>query len=126
MATIGAWWVSSHDALPDEEVQWSGKGMWVKPTGSMIGGMLYLTDRRLLFSPHLVERLFRAEKRAVDLDAVESVSAESLSGSDVDSPRGNRLERMIRVEYGDPTEEPDRFAAVDPDAVLERLRSRIG
>jgi len=112
MATIGAWWVASHEPLPDETVRWEGKAIRVRPSGSRVGGKLYVTDRRVLFSPHLLEVLFGADAVALDLDTVDAV--------DRDRGGQKRTSRVHLKRFAD-DHDHETFAAADAGALVDCL-----
>lgn len=116
MQTLGNWWVAKHEVPADETVEWEGVAMILKPTGGRIGGKLFVTDRRFLFSPHHLERLFRATKREIPFEDVDRVSRPVDSGG-----VGRGLATQFEVEYG--RDEAVRFGTVTADVidVLERV-----
>lgn len=116
MQTLGNWWVAKHEAPADETVEWEGVAMIRKPTGGRIGGKLFVTDRRFLFSPHHLERLFRGKKRVIPFEDVERVY------TPFDPDVGGRgFGTQFEVEYG--SDDSVRFGTVAEDVidVLERV-----
>lgn len=112
MATIGDWWVAGHDARPGETVEWEGKAIRALPSGSRVGGKLYVTDRRVLFSPHLLELLFGADAVAFDLETVGDVDRD-----DAGAKRGP----SSRVHLKRYDHDHETFAAADTDALVDCL-----
>lgn len=74
MAPIGSWWVVSHESLPDETTLCSYSVNYLPTEGRPLGGKLYLTDCRLLFSPHLLDAIFGGEAVAIELESVTDVT----------------------------------------------------
>jgi len=122
MASVGNWWIASHELRAGEELLWEGKGMQVSPTGSMVGGKLFLTDQRLLFSPHLVERLFLSDKAAFELSDIRSVAAGGDAFEGEGEPVGP-LKHLFVIDL--PGGEDERFAVTDEEAI-DRLRDLVG
>ena len=61
------------------------------------GGKLHLTDRRLIFRPHIFDRLLRGREWEVALDRVVGVGIEPRSGN----PLGGGLRNRLRIEDRD-------------------------
>lgn len=110
MPTVGSWWVASHEIDADERVEWEGMAMVLKPSGGRIGGKLFVTDRRFLFSPHHLERVFRGKKREVAFEDVERI----FTPYDPDTG-GRGMGLQFVVEYGD--DESVRFGTVSEDVI---------
>jgi hypothetical protein len=110
MPTVGSWWVASHEIAAEERVKWEGVAMVRKPNGGRIGGKLFVTDRRFLFSPHHIERLFRGKKREVAFQDVERV----YTPDDPDTGRRGMGTEFV-VEYGE--DESVRFGTVSEDVI---------
>ena len=99
MAKLGNWWVSKHEALPGESVQHAYNVNYLRRTGRPLGGKLYLTDRRLLFSPTKVESALGGDRTSVDLDSIVGVSTLEAGSGPEDEP-GRSTDRL-RIECAD-------------------------
>lgn len=116
MGNIGGWWVSSHESRPGEETIASYHVNYLRAEGRPLGGKLYLTDQRLLFSPHVVDSVLGGEKAAIDVRDVDGVRRSDAPDSDDPDPPDS-----IRLELVDGSHES--FVVDDPEAALEDVRS---
>ena len=121
MGTIGGWWVSSHEARPDERVLASYHVNYLQPGGRPLGGKLYRTDQRLLFSPHLIDSLFGGEKVGVDLDRVNEVRLVE-GGTGGETGPGSTTDRL-RLECDDGS--THSFVVDGLEAALAEIRDAV-
>lgn len=118
MGTIGSWWVSSHESRPDERVLGSYHVNYLQPDGRPLGGKLYRTDQRLLFSPHLLDSLLGGGKVGVELDGVDDVTLVEGGAGDEAGP-GSTTDRL-RLECDDGS--VYSFVVDDLEAAIEDIR----
>jgi len=127
MATIGSWWVSSHEARPDEEVLASYHVNHVPTASRPIGGKLYRTNERLLFSPHLLDAWLGGERVGIELTAIEAVEklegvTDPDAGDEANEP-GATTDRVHLICGDDSTH---TFIVDDVEATLEEIREAMG
>lgn len=118
MGDIGSWWVASHESNPGEETIASYHVNHLRSEGRPLGGKLYLTDQRLLFSPHLVDSLLGGEKAAIDVYDVDAVTrGETTDVDDPDPPE------TLRLELADGSRES--FVVDDLEGAIEDVRRML-
>jgi hypothetical protein len=82
LPSIGSWWLAHSEAQAGEQVVWSCFASRTEGFGEAtereIGGKLFLTDQRLLFSPHLLDYAQGGERWATPLDAICKVDVQPL------------------------------------------------
>ncbi|TYL36335.1 hypothetical protein CV102_23030 [Natronococcus pandeyae] len=115
MGTIGGWWVASHDRNPDEETVDAYHVNYLRSDRRPLGGKLYVTDQRLLFSPHLVDSVLGGEKVGIDVADVERVTGVAAADRD-DGPPADSL----RVELIDGTHES--FVVSELEDAIDTVR----
>lgn len=121
MATIGSWWVSSHESRPDETVVGSYYVNHLRSDRRPLGGKLYLTNQRLLFSPHLVDALLGGEKFGIELEDVDRVTRIRADG-DEDGTESGGPERLA-LERGDGRR--DTFVVSDLETAIDDVREQL-
>lgn len=115
MASIGDWWVASHEPRPGETVGWEGKAIRVRPSGSRVGGKLYVTDERVLFGPHLLELLFGADAVGFDLDTVGAI----------DRDEAGKRGPSSQVHFKRFDHEHETFGVAEADDLVDHLDGRL-
>ena len=123
MARIGGWWLASHSAPDDETVLGSFHVNRLRLTGRPIGGKLFLTDRRLLFSPHLIDAWFGGNKHGIELAHVAAVRRDSL---DVGGGRGAETDDsrdILAIDVDDGS--VDRYVIDDLEAAIADIEAAI-
>ena len=121
MARLGNWWVSKHEALPGESVQHAYNVNYLRQTGRPLGGKLYLTDRRLLFSPHKLDAVLGGERTTIELDSVVDVSTLERGTGPEDEP-GRSADRLL-VECAD--DSTHSFVVGKPETVADEIVTAI-
>lgn len=120
MAKIGSWWLASHDAAAGESVteQWLAN----RATSSIRaqGGKLFLTNRRVLFSPHLLDYALAGRRWGAELSDVVDISRVDKKGSHVTA--GGARDRL-RIELSDGS--ASLFVVNGLDRVIERLQAAV-
>lgn len=107
----------------DEVVAWSGRAN--RSVGvRAVGGTLYLTDRRLLFRPHLVERwFFGGQEWGVPRSRLAGFGVESRS-RDAQGLFSGGLRKRLRVNLTD--RGPELFVVPSPERAAVRLSEELG
>ncbi len=85
MGSIGSWYVCGVPALDDETVVTAYSANLLRGDARPLGGKLYLTSDRLVFTPHLIDALLGGKAVArslVDILTVQRSMAESETGRD--------------------------------------------
>ncbi len=118
MGTIGSWWVASHDQQPGEEQLESFHANYWRPDRRPLGGTVYLTDQRLLFSPHLLDVALGGSKQAIDLGDIERIRIIDDTDRQDDSPPANSLHLEL-------TAGTETFVLTDPEPVAQLLRELL-
>ena len=121
MGTIGSWWVSSHESRPDERVLGTYHVNYLQPAGRPLGGKLYRTDQRLLFSPHLLDSLLGGETLDVELDGVVDVTLIAGGTGDEAGP-GSTTDRL-RLDCEDGS--AHSFVVDDLETAIEEIRDSL-
>ncbi|MDS0476187.1 GRAM domain-containing protein [Natrinema sp. 1APR25-10V2] len=118
MGDIGSWWVTSQEFRSGEELIGAFYANYMRSGARPLGGKLYLTDQRLLFSPHLLDSALGGEPMWIDLEDIERVTdaeprAEPAESEHDDSPA------KLHVELTDSTRES--FVVSDLDDAIEEI-----
>jgi hypothetical protein len=103
MSKLGGWWLVSHEAQSEEEVVWSRSANRMQGSRA-VGGKLLLTDRRILFCPHLIDGLLGGKRWATETRSVAEVGIEP-KGSGKASKLGGGMRDRLRIRSADGTEE---------------------
>ncbi|WP_165875199.1 GRAM domain-containing protein [Natrarchaeobius chitinivorans] len=117
MGDIGGWWVASHDANPGEETIATYHVNYLRPDRRPLGGKLYLTDQRLLFSPHLIDSLLGGETVAIDVRDIDD--AARASGGENGGPPTDSL----RLELA--SGESESFVVDELEDAIGQIRSAL-
>lgn len=124
MADIGSWWVAGHESEPDETVVSSYYVNYLRPAKRPLGGKLYLTTHRLLFSPHLIDAVFGGEKLAIgheEIDRVRAIDREE--AAQLEDSEGGGSAARLHVELVDGSHAS--FVVNDLDAAAEAIRDVV-
>ncbi len=121
MTKIGSWWLTKQDAEPEEEVQWSKPANRFQGSRA-VGGKLFLTNRRLLFNPQLVDGMIGGQRWSTPLELVSEVTVEP-KGSGKAGKLGGGLRDRLKLVLGNGEEE--LFVVNKLDEVVARLGSAV-
>jgi hypothetical protein len=77
---IGSWWLAKFDAIGDEKVKHTFLANHTQSSKRAVGGKLFITDQRCLFSPHLIDYYTGGRKFEVDLANISSVDVKPAGG----------------------------------------------
>ena len=117
MASIGSWWLAKHEALVGEAQVWSCAANRTQSPTRAVGGQLLLTNRRLLFSPHLLDYASGGAKWAVDLASITDVGIQPKGGDRL----GGGLRDRLRLQLKDG--QTELFVVNHLDDVVTRLQA---
>jgi hypothetical protein len=120
MSQIGSWWLKSVSAEPGEHVVWSQGVNRTQSNSRAVGGKLFLTDRRLIFCPHLFDAATGGEPWEVRLAEISGVgiapkTPELLSGG---------IRDRLQIELTDGAVEP--FVVNHVQQVVAQLEAARG
>lgn len=119
MTKIGSWWLKSHEAQQEEKVLWSCLSNRKQSTNRAIGGKLFLTNKRLLFSPHLFDYILFGKKWSMELDQIATVDKQEKGGDIFSGGIKDRL--RVTLKNG----EIELFVVSNLDKVIEELKAAI-
>lgn len=123
--TIGSWWLSDHDALENETVSWEKGCNRTQSSGRAVGGKMFVTNKRVLFSPHHFDAALGGEKLSIPLEAIEEVSLESPGTSGIkDRLWGGGARTRLRLDLTDGSAE--LFVMNGVSNAAEYIKSVIG
>ena len=122
MGKIGGGWITSQEARPDEEVTWSRSANRMQGSRG-VGGKLFLTNQRILFSPHRIDALTGGKQWSVESANVSEVGVEP-KGSGKASKLGGGLRDRLRIRTSDGGEELFVINKLEAE-VLPKLREAV-
>jgi len=122
MGKIGGGWIDSQEALPGEEVTWSRSANRMQGSRG-VGGKLFLTEQRILFSPNRVDGLTGGKPWSVEISSVSEVGVEP-KGSGKQSKMGGGLRDRLRIRTGHGGEELFVVNKLEAE-VLPKLREAV-
>jgi hypothetical protein len=123
MPKIGAWWLKSQEAEPGEEVRWTKLANRTQGSRS-VGGKLFLTDRRIVFTPHLIDAALAGKGWAAPLDSIADVGVQE-PGTGRGKALGGGARKRLRIALRDGSDELFVANKLDEE-VLPRLQEAIG
>ena len=119
MAKIGSWWLAKHEGFEGEVVLWSCLANFFQSHDRAVGGVLYLTNQRLLFSPHLIDYFNGGFKWSIQRSEIYSVEKQPKGGDTLYDGFRDRL--RIELENG----ECAQFIVNKLDKVIETLNQAL-
>lgn len=69
-------WFGMPILLPNETISSSHLANYSQSKGRATGGKLYITNRRIIFHPHILDRILFGRKLSLLLNEIDSASAE--------------------------------------------------
>lgn len=93
--------------------RWAANRTWRKRG---IGGWMFLTNQRLIFSPNVVDRLTGQKEWSCALADISTIETKSAA---LDKPLAGRLHQRLKVTLAEEIEE--LFVVKDPDEVISLL-----
>jgi hypothetical protein len=118
VSAIGSWWLAKHEAREAESVVWSIKANRTQGKRA-VGGKLFITTERVLFSPHLVDAALGGKRAAIELSSLIAVERQPKGG---DRLAGGLRDRLRLVIDGAPDE---LFVVNQLDVAIQRLREDL-
>jgi hypothetical protein len=115
-ARIGSWWLAKHDALRDEAVAFSILANRTQSSNRAVGGKLFATNRRILFSPHLLDCVLGGTKTQIRLSAIRQIDVQPAGGDRL----GGGIRDRLRIVTNHGTE---LFVVNELDEVIRKLRT---
>jgi GRAM domain len=100
MTTFGSWWLAKHEALEGETLAFSLTANRSQSQNRAVGGMLFVTNKRLLFSPHLIDAASGGMKLQIPLKDISSIDKQAAGGDTF----GGGLRARLAIKHGDVTE----------------------
>jgi hypothetical protein len=122
VAKIGSWWLKSEEAEPGEEVRWSKTANRMQGSRG-VGGKLFLTDRRIVFTPHLIDAAIKGKGWAAALDSIAEIGVQE-RGTGRGQALGAGIRNRLRIALRDGSDELFVVNKLDEE-VLPRLRDAI-
>ncbi|MBC7797026.1 MAG: hypothetical protein H7Z37_09145 [Pyrinomonadaceae bacterium] len=116
---IGDWWLAKQDALINETVEWSFFANRSQSANRAVGGKLFVTNKRLLFSPHYFDYILNGKIWQTELRNVRQIGVLK-KGGDV---FGGGLRDRLRIDLRDG--QTELFVVNNLTKIVERLRSTI-
>ena len=116
---FGSWWLAKIDGLEGETEVFSIFGNRTQSANRAVGGKLFVTDRRLLFTPHLFDYALGGQRREIFFTDIANVSAQTAGGDAF----GGGLRNRLRIDLRDGTAE--LFVVNKLDQVIEKLQKHI-
>jgi hypothetical protein len=116
--TVGSWWIARRELEPGESpiAAWNANRF----QGSRaVGGKLFLTQRRLLFTPHRIDTLLRGQPWEARLDEPATAGIEPRA-SGKKAGFGGGLRKRLRIRSAGGAEE--LFVVNKLDEVLARIQ----
>lgn len=115
---FGSWWLTKIEALEGETEIFSVLANRTQSTNRAVGGKLFVTNRRLLFAPHLFDAVLGGETRAILLSEIAAVSKQEAAGDTF----GGGLRSRLRIDLKSGAE---FFIVNKLDQLIEKLQSHI-
>jgi hypothetical protein len=119
MAKIGSWWLAKHKALDGELVEFSVLANRTQSSNRAVGGKLFVTNKRVLFSPHLIDYLLKGELFALNLADIVRIDRQGAGGDTFGG--GLRARLLIETRSG-----PELFVVNKLDSVIQKLHDLSG
>lgn len=93
---IGSWWLAEVDALSGEQVGWDCLANRQQDGWRAVGGKLYLTNQRIIFCPHFLERVLGGKKWSTPLDDITDATTEAPDGEPLSGGLRPRLALLLQ------------------------------
>lgn len=115
MGSIGSWYVRSVPSDPDEEVLASFSANYLRADGRPLGGKLYVTSERVVFTPHLIDAWIGG-------DGYQEVLPEILSVSRTQPDDEGTRDRLQLIDTSD---RETQFIVHDLEAARETIDTAV-
>ena len=118
MNKIGSWWLAKFDAQEGEEISFAIPANRTQSSGRAIGGKIFVTNKRFLFTPHLLDYLLGGKKYAINLSDIKDIARKKAGGDVFGGGLRDRLQ--IRHKNG-----KELYVVNKLDYIIQRLKSHI-
>lgn len=119
MNKIGSWWLASFVTEENENVLWSCLANRTQSNKRAVGGKLFLTNKRLLFCPHLFDYVLGGQKLSINLNEIASIDNQDKGGDFF----GGGARKRLKISLKDGNIE--LFVVNKLDMVVEELKQHI-
>jgi GRAM domain len=116
MTTFGSWWLAKHEAFEGETLAFSITANRTQSQNRAVGGMLFVTNKRILFSPHLIDAATGGTKLQLPLENISSIDKQAAGGDTF----GGGLRARLAIKHGDVTE---LFVVNKLEEVIAKLKA---
>lgn len=116
---LGGWRLAKIEGLAGETEVFSTFANRTQSTNRAVGGKLFVTDRRLLFTPHLFDSMLGGETREIFPAEIAGVSAQNAGGD----TSGGGLRKRLRIDLKNGVTE--LFVINKLDKIIDKLQSHI-
>lgn len=120
MGRIGSWYLKRVPAEPNEEVIASYSANFLRQDARPLGGKLYVTTNRVIFTPHLIDALLSGERYEIALGDVLEVKSHRPTGTDRYGA-GKKERLLVRTT----TDEEAAFIVNKLEAAVERIDTEV-
>lgn len=116
---FGSWWLAKIEGLDGETEVFSVLANRTQSTNRAVGGKLFVTNRRLLFAPHLFDSILGGETRTIFLTEITQISTQNAGGDTF----GGGLRNRLRIDLKNGANE--LFVINKLDKIIDKLQSHI-
>lgn len=95
MDKIGGWWIENHDRLEGELIEFFILANRTQSPNRAVGGKLFVTNKRMLFSPNLIDMFTKGQKWAIKNTDIISIDTQLPGGSVF----GGGLRARLAIEH---------------------------
>jgi GRAM domain len=114
MTTFGSWWLAKHEVLEGETLEFSLSANRTQAQNRAVGGMLFVTNKRILFSPHLIDAATGGTKLQLPLSTISSIDKQAAGGDTF----GGGLRARLIIKHSAGTE---LFVVNKLDEIITKL-----
>jgi GRAM domain len=118
MATFGSWWLAKHEGLEGERLEFSLAANRTQSNNRAVGGMLFVTNKRILFSPHLLDAALGGKTLQLPFGNISSIDKQAAGGDTF----GGGLRARLAIKHADVTE---LFVVNKLDDVIQKLQKQL-
>lgn len=119
MNKFGSWWLAKIEVLEGEEEVFSILANRTQSQNRAVGGKLFVTNRRLLFTPHLIDSILGGADCRVPLNEIADISVQNAGGDTFGGGLRNRL--RINLKNGS----SELFVINRLDEVIDKLKAHV-
>lgn len=119
MKKIGSWWLAKIEAREDEEVKYSFLANRTQSSNRAVGGKLFITNQRCLFTPHLIDYFTGGKKCEINLSQISEVGVRPAGGDRL----GGGLRERLKILHSNGE---DLFVVNKFAEVVKTINSVVG